>query len=86
MLKLERIAQGPSLELDDLTLKFYEKVIPHILRPLIVLNSIKPVLVHSNLWYCNYCTDTIIGKSIVFDTGAFWAYNECQYYSYSQDK
>lgn len=79
MLELERNAQGPSQELDELASKFYEKVIPRILRPLTVLKSIQPVLIHGDLWYGNCCTDNDTGKPIVFDACVFWAHNECQY-------
>lgn len=37
MLELERDAQGPSKELDELVVKLYDKVIPRLLRPLAVL-------------------------------------------------
>ena len=51
MLELERDAQGPSEELDELAAKLYNKVIPRLLRPLAVLGSIEPVAIHGNLWY-----------------------------------
>ncbi|OTA80150.1 hypothetical protein M434DRAFT_401903 [Hypoxylon sp. CO27-5] len=76
MLELEREAQGPSEELDELAAKFYEKVIPRLLRPLTVLKSIRPVLIHGDLWYGNCCTDTNTGQPIVFDACCFWAHNE----------
>ena len=77
MLDLERNVQGPSKELEELTAQLYEEVIPRLLRPLTVLNSIKPVLIHGDLWYGNCCTDNATGKPIVFDACAFWAHNEC---------
>lgn len=77
MLDLERNVQGPSSELEQLTDKLYENVIPRLLRPLTILKSIKPVLIHGDLWYGNCCTDNSSGKPIVFDACAFWAHNEC---------
>ena len=77
MLDLERDVQGPSEELEQLTSQLYEKVIPRLLRPLTVLDSIKPVLIHGDLWYGNCCTDNATGKLIVFDACVFWAHNEC---------
>jgi len=76
MLELESNAQGPSEELDRLAAQLYEKVIPRLLRPLTVLDSIKPVLIHGDLWYGNCCTDVATGKPIVFDACVFWAHNE----------
>jgi protein-ribulosamine 3-kinase len=78
MLDLERNIQGPSKELENLTEQLYEKVIPRLLRPLTVLKSIKPVLIHGDLWYGNCCTDNATGKPIVFDACVFWAHNECR--------
>jgi Fructosamine kinase len=78
MLDLERNVQGPSEELEKLTEQLYEKVIPRLLRPLTVLKSIKPVLIHGDLWYGNCCTDNATGKPIVFDACVFWAHNECK--------
>ena len=80
MLSLERNVHGPSEELQELSQSLYDKVIPRLLRPLTVLNSIKPVLIHGDLWYGNCCTNNATGKPIVFDacvfTGQF--YNECK--------
>lgn len=79
MLLLEEKAQGYNEELKELTTKMYEKVIPRLLRPLTVLNSIKPVLIHGDLWYGNCCTDNATDQPIVFDACAFWAHNECNH-------
>lgn len=76
MLDLERNVQGPSQALEDLTRQLFEKVIPRLLRPLATLQSIKPVLIHGDLWYGNCCTDNATGKPIVFDACVFWAHNE----------
>ncbi|PGH12526.1 hypothetical protein AJ80_06687 [Polytolypa hystricis UAMH7299] len=76
MLDLERGIQGPSRELEKLTAQLYEKVIPRLLRPLTVLKSIKPVLIHGDLWYGNCCTDSVTGQPIIFDACVFWAHNE----------
>lgn len=78
MLNLESNVQGPSEELEKLTEQLYQKVIPRLLRPLTVLKSVKPVLIHGDLWYGNCCTDNATGKPIVFDACVFWAHNECK--------
>src|ERR1700712_5583226 len=77
MLSLEKNIHGPNAELEELCQKLYEKVIPRLLRPLTTLKSIKPVLVHGDMWYGNCCTDNATGKPIVFDACVFWAHNEC---------
>ncbi|KAF2649449.1 hypothetical protein K491DRAFT_721643 [Lophiostoma macrostomum CBS 122681] len=76
MLERERNVHGPNDELEDLTGKLYDSVIPRLLRPLTVLKSITPVLVHGDLWYGNCCTDNATGQPIVFDACVFWAHNE----------
>ena len=78
MLDLEKAAQGPDEELDGLVLKLYDKVIPRLLRPLTLLGSIEPVLVHGDMWYGNCGVDDQTNKPIVFDACAFWAHNECK--------
>ncbi|CZT06936.1 hypothetical protein WAI453_012824 [Rhynchosporium graminicola] len=76
MLEREAAVHGTSAELDALVEQLYEKVIPRLLRPLTILNSITPVLIHGDLWYGNCCTDNATGKPIVFDACVFWAHNE----------
>ncbi|KAK7996733.1 hypothetical protein PG989_004773 [Apiospora arundinis] len=76
MLQREEDVHGPDPELSVLCEQLYDKVIPRLLRPLTVLKSITPVLVHGDLWYGNVCTDNATGKLIVFDACVFWAHNE----------
>ncbi|KAI4267286.1 MAG: hypothetical protein LQ337_008428 [Flavoplaca oasis] len=76
MLDLERNVQGPSEKLERLTAQLFERVIPRLLRPLTVLKSMKPVLIHGDLWYGNCCTDNDTGRPIVFDACVQWAHNE----------
>ncbi|RKK89758.1 hypothetical protein BFJ68_g16633 [Fusarium oxysporum] len=76
MIERENAIHGPNAELDRLCEQLYDKVIPRLLRPLTVLGSIQPVLVHGDLWYGNCCTDNFTGKPIVFDACVFWAHNE----------
>ena len=81
MVFLENAAQGPSADMDELLPNLYDKVIPRLLRPLESEgNSIKPVLIHGDLWYGNCCTDSNTSRPIVFDACAFWAHNECKSY------
>ena len=54
-----------------------EKVIPRLLRPLQSGGrSIKPCLVHGDLWDENTATDMNTGEPFVFDTGSMYAHNE----------
>lgn len=76
MLARVRDVHGPNAELDELCKQLYDKVIARLPRPLSVLKSIKPVLIHGDLRYGNCCTDNATGKPIVFDACVFWAHNE----------
>lgn len=79
MLQLEKEARGPSTELEELSKPFLEKVIPRLLRPLETGgNSLKPCLIHGDLWYGNTSTDIDTGEPITFDASAFWGHNECK--------
>jgi fructosamine-3-kinase len=54
-----------------------EKVIPRLLEPLQSDGrSIKPCLVHGDLWDENTATDVDTGEPFIFDTGSFYAHNE----------
>lgn len=54
-----------------------EKVIPRLLRPLQSEGrSIKPCLVHGDLWDENTATDMNTGEPFIFDAGAMYAHNE----------
>ncbi|KAL2268696.1 hypothetical protein VTJ83DRAFT_3542 [Remersonia thermophila] len=76
ILEREELVHGPDPKLKALSTQLYEKVIPRLLRPLTVLKSIKPVLVHGDLRYGNCRTDNATGKPIMFDACVFWAHNE----------
>ena len=75
MPNLECHVRGPNAKLEQLTRHLFDKVILRLLRPLAVLKSIKPVLIHGDLWDGNCCTDNISGRPIVFDACVLWAYN-----------
>ncbi|RSL44712.1 hypothetical protein CEP54_014577 [Fusarium duplospermum] len=77
MLKLEEEARGPSEELQQLSGPFFDKVIPRLLRPLETDGrSIKPVLLHGDLWLGNVSNQTESGNPLMFDASAFWGHNE----------
>ena len=78
MLQLSFTAGGPSKELTDLMPGMFEKVIPRLLKPLESEGrSIKPSLVHGDLWCGNAAVDLENDMPLVFDPCCFWAHNEC---------
>jgi protein-ribulosamine 3-kinase len=77
-LKLELAAQGPEPEFETLVPVLFDKVIPHLLRPLESEGrSVKPSLIHGDLWYANTGIDADTGEPLVFDACCFYAHNEC---------
>ncbi|RSL88331.1 hypothetical protein CEP52_015267 [Fusarium oligoseptatum] len=77
MLKLEEEARGPSKELQQLSGPFFDNVIPRLLRPLETGGrSIKPVLLHGDLWLGNVSKQAESGNPLLFDASAFWGHNE----------
>lgn len=58
---------------------FFEKVILRLLRPLETGGrSIRPTLIHGDLWHGNAETDAETGQPIIFDAASFYAHNECK--------
>ncbi|KAK7429332.1 hypothetical protein QQZ08_004144 [Neonectria magnoliae] len=79
-LDLEIERKGPNEELDVLTLALFDKVIPRLLRPLESEGrSVKPSLVHGDLWYANAGIDVGTGQPLVFDSCCFFAHNEYEF-------
>ncbi|KAL8807731.1 MAG: hypothetical protein Q9182_000542 [Xanthomendoza sp. 2 TL-2023] len=76
-IKQEQTVHGPSDELEELLVPFFEKVVPRLLRPLEWgEEKIKPCLLHGDIWYGNIAEKTGTGDPIMFDPAAFWAHNE----------
>ncbi|KAI9682128.1 MAG: hypothetical protein M1817_000182 [Caeruleum heppii] len=76
-LELEREAKGPTAELDVLTPVILDRVIPRLLGPLESRGrSVKPSLVHGDLWYANSGIDAETGQPLIFDACCFYAHNE----------
>ncbi|KAH9889620.1 Fructosamine kinase-domain-containing protein [Xylariomycetidae sp. FL2044] len=79
-LDLEIKAKGPDPELDLLIPVLFDKVIPRLLRPLESEGrSIKPCLVHGDLWYANSGLDIETDACLVFDACSFYAHNEYEF-------
>ena len=78
-LKLELEVKGPDPEFDVLLPVLFDKVIPRLLRPLESEGrSVKPSLVHGDLWYANSGIDVDTDGSVIFDACCFYAHNECK--------
>ena len=78
-LELELEAKGPNSRFDVLIPVLFDKVIPRLLRPLESEGrSVKPSLVHGDLWYANSGVDVGTNEPLVFDACCFYAHNECR--------
>ena len=78
-LELELEAKGPDPEFDTLVPALFDKVIPRLLRPLESEGrSVKPSLVHGDLWYANSGLDIGTGEPVIFDACSFYGHNECK--------
>lgn len=77
-LDLEIKAKGHDPEFDELVPAIFDKVIPRLLGPLETEGrSVKPSLVHGDLWYANSGIDVDTDQPLVFDACCFYAHNEC---------
>lgn len=77
MFRIEEMAHGKDDELDILKKDIFEKVIPRLLRPLETGGrSIKPCLIHSDLWPGNTMPDAQTHEILIFDSCAYWGHNE----------
>ncbi|KAL4897560.1 Fructosamine kinase-domain-containing protein [Aspergillus ambiguus] len=73
-------AKGPDSQFDALVPAIFEKVIPRLLRPLETEGrSVKPSLVHGDLWYANSGVDVKTNKPLIFDACCFYAHNEYEF-------
>lgn len=72
-------AQGPDPEFKELFEAVVQKVIPRLMRPLETGGrSIKPSLVHGNLYAGNVSVDEEALEPIVYDATCLYAHNECK--------
>ncbi|KAK5989533.1 Protein-ribulosamine 3-kinase [Cladobotryum mycophilum] len=79
-LDLEIAAKGPDPELDELIPIIFDKVIPRLLRPLETEGrSVKPSLIHGDLWYANSGIDEDTDDCLLFDACCFYAHNEYEF-------
>ena len=72
---------GPWPGLEGLDTAMIDKVIPRLLRPMETGGrSIKPSLVHGDLWCGNVAVDSATGRPLIYDPASFYAHNECMCY------
>lgn len=79
MFRIEKTAHDEDVEFEVLKEAILEKVIPRLLQPLETGGrSIKPCLIHSDLWPGNVKPDVHSGEMLIFDACAFWGHNEAE--------
>jgi fructosamine-3-kinase len=75
--ELEEQVHQPSLEILEMQPALYEKVCPRLLRPLETEGrTLRPCLVHGDLWDGNTAVRARTGQPVIFDASALWAHNE----------
>ncbi|KAH8768353.1 Fructosamine kinase-domain-containing protein [Diaporthe sp. PMI_573] len=71
------VSNGPWPEYEEAFARLVKDVIPQILDPLTEEGrTIKPCLVHGDLWEGNTTTNLETGEPMIFDAAAFYAHNE----------
>jgi fructosamine-3-kinase len=77
MIKLDEETNGAWPEFKAVSQLLVEKVIPRLLEPLQSDGrSIKPCLIHGDLWDENTATNPATGEPFIFDPCSFYAHNE----------
>lgn len=73
----EQSIRGHDDEFNETADKFFEKVIPRLLRPLETGGrSVKPVLIHGDLWHGNANIDAVTGEVVLFDSCCCYGHSE----------
>ncbi|KAI1769315.1 Fructosamine/Ketosamine-3-kinase [Hypoxylon sp. FL1150] len=74
---LDMSVNGFWKDLDDVMQVTLEKLIPRLLDPLTADGrTIKPCLIHGDLWESNIGTDTKTGQLYIFDACSYYAHHE----------
>lgn len=77
MLQIDEEVNGEWPEMKAVSEIIVQSVIPRLLEPLQSEGrSIKPCLVHGDLWDENSATNMETGEPVIFDAGSFYAHNE----------
>lgn len=80
VMQAELAVQGPNEELEHLSQKILNKVIPRLIRPMETDGrKIIPTLVHGDLWHGNVSVDNETNQPVVYDPCCFYGHNECEY-------
>jgi protein-ribulosamine 3-kinase len=75
--KLDVEVNGFWKELDDIVQTTLEKLIPRLLDTLVAEGrTIKPCLIHGDLWESNIGTDVRTGEIFIYDACAYYAHHE----------
>jgi len=78
-IKWEQSVRGVDPDFNEVAEEFFAKVIPRLLRPLQSGGrTIKPTLVHGDLWHGNAQVDMDTKGVIFFDSCCCYAHNECE--------
>ncbi|KAG7004716.1 hypothetical protein G7Y79_00024g056660 [Physcia stellaris] len=78
-LQLDVVTNGPWKELEDIVDQTVKDVIPLLLGFLETGGrSIKPCLIHGDLWEGNIGTDSETGRLYVYDAACYYAHNEME--------
>jgi protein-ribulosamine 3-kinase len=76
----EQSVRGADAEFNRVAEEFFYKVVPRLLRPLQSGGrSIKPTLVHGDLWHGNAQVDMDTKQVVLFDSCCCYAHNECKH-------
>ena len=78
--KLDLEANGPWPELERATEQVASKVIPRLLDNLRTRegDTIKPCIIHGDLWEGNMGVNNKTGVTLLFDAGSYFAHNEME--------
>jgi hypothetical protein len=78
-LKLDIEINGPWSELEEAAAKVIQHVVPRLLNALEADGrTIKPSLIHGDLWEGNIGTDFTTGDLYIFDCCSYYAHNEME--------
>ena len=73
----EEDVHGESYDIAEMKPALFEKVCPRLLRPLESEGrTLRPCLVHGDLWDGNIGVHAKTGQAVIFDASALWAHNE----------
>ncbi|KAK8001127.1 hypothetical protein PG991_013349 [Apiospora marii] len=74
--ELEKAANGYSKGFDDVIQLTLDRLIPRLLDALAEGRTIKPTLIHGDLWESNIGTERATGEIFIFDACAYYAHHE----------